>query len=573
MRMKRPHGPRAPSLILAGVIVAGLSACGGQGTEATSEAMSQAASPAATPLASTGQVAATTSFKVSQYAASRFADQVSFGATPALVQEIRSKGFEKWLDDQFALPLTPINPAPVEVYPTEQNPPSSYWNYLPDTFMHRVVVAPDQLRQRVLWSLSQWVVAATTKGEPAGWVYWVNTLERNAFGNYRNLLREASTNPHMAHYLDNDQNRPKSDECQHCAPNENYARELMQLFSLGVVKLNSDGTTVRDARGRPVETYTQRDVEELARVLTGWTHDPDPPNRPNRNWGNWSRPMVPSTWPPERDAGAKSVLGKFFPAGQAATRDLEDTLDLLMSHQNIAPFVALRMIQHLVKSDPTPAYVGRVASAFRNNGQAVAGDMKAVVKAVLLDPEARAADDPAKPQNGGKFREPMLHRTAVLRGLGCGRWLAWPDGNLQQPSDQRPFASSSVFSFYAPTDRAPGSNLLAPEQKLASARELTARLGELQWVRWTPKVNANTMDAYRTARCDIDRFTQAYARSPKEFIDLLSERWFRGAMPPTLRSNIEQQIRKPTWDTSSPDEGTVRMLMFAVSSPYFGAVK
>lgn len=543
-----------------------LAACGGGGDPGEQGT--------AAPLASSGQVAATAVTQVSNHAAARFAEQASFGATPALIQELRAKGFERWIDEQFALPLRPIDSSPVERYTTRM-PSDEERNHLRTQFGTRALVAPDQLRQRALWALSQWVVAGINKGEPAGHVHWVNLLERNAFGSYRTLLREASLNPHMGHFLDNDQNRPKSNECQHCAPNENYARELMQLFTIGVFKLNADGTPVRDARGRLIETYTQRDVEELARALTGWMHDPNPLNRPQQNWGNWARPMVASTWPPDRDSGAKSVLGRSFPAGQSADRDLDDAIDLLMTHPNVGPFVALRLIQHLVKSDPSPAYVGRVAARFRNNGSGVAGDMKATIKAVLLDPEARAGDDPARSATSdGKMREPVLFGTALFRGLGCKSLPRYGDGNPWQAWATQPFFNPpNVFSFYAPTDRAPGSNLLAPEQKLLSSNELTSRLSALTSLTWNPRQMRRDLSPLTDAGCDIQTFVQAFDRGAKPFIDTVSERYFRGAMPHTLRSNIEQQMRKPTWNTSAEGEGALQMIGMALSTPYFGVIK
>ena len=367
------------SLVLPCVIgmALGISGCGGgRSTEV-----------AAPPSASAGQVAAiNTSAQVGHYAASRFAEQASFGPTPALVAEIRQKGYEKWIDDQFALPASLINPAPYLgfVDPVPEADRRAFQAEFPTI----AIAAPDQLRSRVTWALSQFVVISDRKGDLVGALYWINFLQQSALGGYGDLLYNMSLNPTMAQYLDNNQNRPKSAECPHCAPNENFAREIMQLFSLGVFKLNADGTPVRDNTGGFVETYSQRDVEELARVFTGWAHSNDPPNRPVRNWANWAKPMVPSTWPPERDSGAKTVLGRTFTSGQTQDKDMRDAISMLMDHPNIAPFVATRMIQHLVKSNPTPQYVGRVAAKFRNNGQGMAGDMKAVVKAILLDSEA-----------------------------------------------------------------------------------------------------------------------------------------------------------------------------------------
>lgn len=549
-----------------------LTGCGG-GRE-TPIAPAQSGSSAEQGVASSGQVSAGgVGSGVSHYAASRFAEQASFGPTPALVAELRAKGFERWIDEQLALPPSILDPSPLEVW-TDPTPPAQ-WEYWSNGIQGLFLAAPDQLRLRTTWSLSQFITTSTRKGDVAGAAHWVNLLQQRGFGNYGELLKHVTLSPYMAQFLDNNQNRPKSAECPHCAPNENYARELMQLFSLGVYKLNPDGTPQRSRRGAYIETYSQRDVEQLARVLTGWQHNPEPPNRPNRNWANWSKPMVPSTWAPERDSGEKVVLGKVFPAGQLAMKDLEDAVALLMAHQNIAPFVSLRLIQHLVKSNPTPAYVGRVAAKFRNNGQGTAGDMKAVIKAVLLDPEARAGDNPATARlDDGKFREPALHRTATFRGMGCKRMPTNPEWPQYVLSTQPHFSPESVFSYYAPTDRAPGSNLLAPEQKLVNASELTARFGELAWMRWDGVTKTHGTKNFSAAGCSIEPLVRAFQASPRAFSDHLSLHYFRGAMPPTLRSNIEHLMRgQPFWDQNAPDDGALQLLGYALATPYFGVIK
>jgi len=309
-------------------------------------------------------------------------------------------------------------------------------------------------------------------------------------------------------------------------------------------------------------------------VLTGWMFNPDPANRPGRNFGNWAKPMVPSTWPPERDSGAKVVLGKTFPAGQSQDRDLRDAVNLLMAHPNIAPFIATRLIQHLVKSNPTPAYVGRISAVFRNNGSGVVGDMKAVVKAILLDVEARAGDSPTTARiDDGKIREPFLVRTAAWRGMGCKRHpfrQTW----VPLPANQVPFNAESVFSYYAPTDRAPGSNLLAPEQRLINSNELTSRLGmttEVLW--WDPATQRQSLSDFDAAECEARSAVAAYQASSRDFSDWLSSRYFKGAMPPTLRANIDQIMRAPPWNPADREYGTMRMIDYALSTPYFGVIK
>lgn len=541
----------------------GLPGCGGERS-----------TPANAAPTSAGQVApASAAPKVTHYAASRFADQATFGPTPALVAELRAKGFEKWIDEQFALPFVPIDIKPAEaVYAytgADNTIPNSIMQYFDSEIVRLSLTAPDQLRARVMWSLSQFIVIGRGPGEPPSHVTWANLLYRHAHGRYGELLRDISIDRQMGNYLNNDQNRPRSADCPHCVPNENFARELMQLFSIGVYKLDPDGAPQRDGRGRFVETYTQEDVEELARALTGWTTDPNPPNRPIRNWGNWGKPMVPSTWAPERDSGRKVVMGRVFPAGQSQDKDLDDITAMLMAHPNIAPFVAQRLIQHLVKSDPSRAYVGRIAVKFRDNGSGVAGDLKAVVKAILLDSEARRGDNPVTARNeDGKFREPWLHRMATFRGLQCMRNFAWGSDSNWILGTQQAFNPENVFGYYAPSDRAPGSNLLAPEQRLVDARELTNRFSELRSL-----LRNASQQPLREAGCNIDLFADAYSRSPKDFLDLLSERYFRGAMPPTLRSNLEQVIRQPTWNASDVQDSAMRMLAFALATPAFGVIK
>ena len=542
---------------LIGLAAFGLTGCGGSGS--SGELLG---------FFSTGQVApqignATVGF----YAASRFAEQVSLGATPALVEEIRQKGYEKWIDDQFKLPVSQIDPTPFLGYVDPV--PSALNTLYQKTYPNFALNAPDQLRTRLAWSLSQFIVVSERKTNFEGLLFWGNLLQKYGDGNYADLLYQVSVSPAMGHYLDNQQNRPKSAECSYCAPNENYARELMQLFTLGVIKLNQDGTYVKNAKGAVVETYTQKEVEELARVMTGWNFDPEPRVRGDRNWGNWGKPMVPSTWPPERDSGQKIIFGQVFPAGQTQVQDLRAAISMLMAHQNIAPFVSTRLIQHFVKSNPTPSYVSRVADKFKNNGAGVAGDMKAVVKAILLDPEARAGDSPLTiRKDDSKLREPFLHVTSVWRGLGCKTFPEWDGGYIRTPDLQRPFSAESVFSFYAPTDRAPGSGLLSPEQKLINASELTMRFDLSSMTR-----QGESVRLLATAGCDINALINAYSTSPSAFNDFLSARFFRGAMPPTLRSNIEQLIRNPQWNAANISEGAMRMLDYALASPYYGVIK
>ncbi|MCD2514791.1 DUF1800 domain-containing protein [Massilia sp. G4R7] len=505
--------------------------------------------------ASSGQVQPARANAVTYYAAARFADQVSFGATPALIADIQARGFEGWIDSQYALPASIIDTSPIVNYDS-QIPALGHQAY---QYAHRQLYAsflnaPDQLRRRVSWSLSQFIVTAINKIEPYGGLSYSNFLQRHAFGNYGELLRAVTMNPAMGIYLDNLQNRPTTDECKWCAPNENYARELLQLFTLGVVKLNLDGSIQRDAAGKPAETYSQKDVEELARALTGWRIDGD---YDRTDYRRYDKELIPDPWRAAHDRGAKNVLGRAFPAGVEARQELDAIVALLMGHQNIAPFVALRLIQHHVTSDPSPAYVARVAGVFRSSS----GDMKSVIKAVLLDAEARQGDQAGSGgAQAGKMREPLLWYTGLLRGMGCKRQLNWSDGNLMN-SSQSPFDPASVFSFYMPTDRAPGSNILSPEQRLLNASELSWRLQN------------GIAEGARAAGgdCNAAEFERAFRSSPAALADLVNERYFRGAMPAVLRQNLIE-LAPSTWG-NTPAEKAISLVQFALATPYYGVIR
>ena len=547
-----------------------LAACGQQESN-RSYSMGQVQPPAA-------------SAKVSYYAASRFAEQAAFGPTKELVAEIQAKGFEKWIDDQFALPTTQVDYSSKAALLRDWDMGASeraVWGWYRAQFPHMAIGASDQLRLRVTWSLSQWIAVSDRRLKPIAVLDWMNLLQRVALSDYKTILEQVTKSPSMGWYLDNSQNRPKSEACPWCAPNENYARELMQLFSIGIVELNTDGSVKKDAAGRPIETYTQRDVEQLAMALTGWRNQQLAnfvQTKQSQNGTDWAAPMVPDEWDAAHDWNAKRIMGKRFPAGQNAERDLQTALSLLISHNNTAPFVSLRLIQNLVKSNPSPGYIQRVATVFLNNGRGQVGDMKAVVKAVLLDPEAREADDPSKAsKTSGKLREPFQQTIAVWRGIGCQRLPTDIDGNANLNTEQAPFNPESVFSFYAPTDTASGTNILAPEQRLLNAQEFNTRLGQLSGLNWSPILrndedpNALSMGA---AGCDVSSLLSAYRASPTAFQDYLAARFFRGAMPATLRlelTRVHKELQSKNYLNELAQASS--LLQYALLSPYFGAVR
>lgn len=535
--------------VLALLLATGLAGCGG------------GVNPSATTSASSGQVGHAGAAGMTRYAAARAADQVSFGATPALVNDLATQGLDSWITTQMALPPTLMATPPSWVISYDSQDEvarNRAFNFPPTEFYRLTLASPDQLRLRVTWSLMQYI-PITVKVPAYGRTTYFNLLQQHALGNYGDFIRELTVHPSMGLFLDNASNRPISAGCPSCAPNENYARELMQLFTLGVVKLNPDGTTIRDQNGKPMETYTQEDIEELAAALTGWRFAPSATPLPPSNGINAGARMVPESGAQAHDLNAKTVLGTTFPAGRNAVQDLDTVIAMLMQHPNIGPFVSLRLIQNLVTSNPTPQYVGRVSAVFRNNGQGVAGDMKAVIRAVLMDSEARRGDQPgADVSRFGKIREPVLWYTAALRGLGCSASL------FEREPYFGPFNAPSVFGFYLPTDRAPGSNLLAPEQKLLNSNEFGWRLNIL------PSVLNNGGNA--VAGCDLATLTQAFGQSTKTLIDMISSRWFRGAMPPMLRADLEARAVDSRLQRT-PAEVPLILLSYALTSPYYGVIK
>lgn len=397
-------------------------------------------------------------------AASRFLEQASFGPTPDDIQHLKSVGFESWLNEQYA--------APSSTYADASD--STDLSVVQAGFFKNALTAQDQLRQRVAFALGQIFVVSDAKIDSrVGIVNFQRVLLRDAFGNYRDLLKDVTLSPAMGTYLDMVDNT-KADPDQGTSPNENYAREVMQLFSLGVSMLNDDGSSVLDSNGKPIPTYTQDVIEGYARALTGWTF-PLKPGEVSSPFNDEYYVGVMEGHEDYHEPGTKLLLDTTLPAGQGVAKDLDSAIDSIVRHPNVGPFIGLRMIQALVKSNPSPAYVQRVARAFANNGLGVRGDMRAVIHAVLLDPEARAGDSASPGISDGKLREPVIAMTRLLRafkvrsdGVGLNDYSA--------AMRQDVFNAPSVFNFYPPSYRPHGSSLLGPEFKLINSPTVAVRL-------------------------------------------------------------------------------------------------
>ncbi len=351
--------------------------------------------------------------------AARFLDQATWGPTPSSVAQLEGTTIADWLNTQFAL-----NTSDLPDQPTLNSGGKSNDNLAPvkAAFFQNAVSETDQLRQRVAFVLSQiWVVSQMSGVTPAyAYPPWWRIFRDNAFGNYRDLIKAVTLSPAMGRYL-NMANNNKANPSKDTAANENYARELMQLFTLGLTQLNADGSPVLDQNKNPVPTYDQTVVTNLAKALTGWTYPTAPGATAKTNNPAWYTGQMFAV-DAEHDKTAKTIFANItIPAGQTAEQDLDALLDALMSQPTMAPFVSRQLIQHLATSNPSPAYIKRVAQVFANNGSGVTGDMKAVVTAVLTDPEARAADSASAPVNPnfGHLREPILFMTNILRGLNA----------------------------------------------------------------------------------------------------------------------------------------------------------
>jgi len=413
----------------------------------------------------------------------RFLTQASFGPTAGELDRVQTLGIPAYLEDQFTQPQSGYpdsqytylslktsadcnNKDPSGVtYPASAPQAICYRDNLTPTrvqrqFFTNAMTQPDQLRQRVAWALAQIMVVSTVDADlSVAYVLarYQNILLDEAFGNFETLLKRVTLSPAMGTWL-NMANNDKPSGTR--VPNENYAREVLQLFSIGLSILNPDGTPVLDATGSPVATYDQTTVKQFARVFTGWTYpsaNGSPPSA--KNPPNYVSPMVP--YPNGHDTAAKTLLsGLSLPANQSAQQDLDAAIHNIVTHPNLGPFIGRQLIQHLVTSNPSAAYVGRVAAAFNDDGQGVRGDMKAVLRAILLDPEARG--DVKVDPDYGQLREPVLMVTALLRAAGGvtdGVGLADRVAGL----GERPYSAPSVFNFYPPDFTIPGTDLISPE--------------------------------------------------------------------------------------------------------------
>ena len=406
---------------------------------------------------------------------------------PAELSKVMSLGIVDYLEDQFTKPKTGYtgfrryqNLAPDDCRTLVNDPtsPSSLCardNYtlfeMQRQFFANAMNGEDQLRQRMAFALSQiFVISGTEIKNAYAMSTYQNMLLDDAFGNFRDVMEHVTLHPAMGIYLDM-LNNDKANPLKGTKPNENYAREFMQLFTIGTEQLNLDGTPRLDADGEPLATYTQQDVEALARVFTGWTYSVWPGQ--TSKWTNAPKlhgqlAAVDS----HHDTDPKLFLGASLPGGQTAVTDMNLALDVIFTHPNVGPFIATRLIQSFVTSNPSPAYVARVARVFNNNGMGVRGDLQAVLRAIFFDAEARGQKSDSA---YGKLKEPALFMTGFLRALGGtsdGVFLRAQSAAMGQDI----FTAPSVFNYYSPTHRIGDGTLKGPEFQIFNGVTTLARI-------------------------------------------------------------------------------------------------
>ncbi len=470
-----------------------LAGCGGGGGDsAQTQAIDVSKSTALATKLGNKRSAVSDAASPTRAEAIRFLNQATFGPTEGDIQRLMSIGYPAWLDEQFAMPVSAnyyhdrykSEDAAAKSGSTKSSARAGA-DTIYASFYTRAITAPDQLRQRMAYALSQFTVASEFKlsaDYSEMMASYTDVLNRDAFGTYRSLLQDVSVSPAMGLYLSHIKNKKEDPRYGHI-PDQNYAREIMQLFSIGLYKLNVDGTPALDVNGRTIDTYSQDDVIGLSKVFTGWSWGgPDTDDR--RFYGNpdyrdanmMGMPMqCYSKW---HSTSEKKFLGVTIPAQTAAdcAASLKVALDTITAHKNAAPFLSRQLIQRFVSSNPSPTYVRRVALVFNNNGAGVRGDLKAVLRAILLDKEARSSTAVAN-DYFGKLREPVLRMTAYLRAYGAksdsGRFLIGRTDDPGLALAQTPLRSDTVFNFYrpgyiAPTTRTGIANATAPEMQITS---------------------------------------------------------------------------------------------------------
>jgi uncharacterized protein (DUF1800 family) len=547
-------GPDLRAVLTAAACVL-LVACGGGGGGSS-------AAPAAPPVV----VPPAPSISVAD--AARFLRQASFGPTPADVAALRSAGYEQWIAGQVAAAPSLERPY-MQALPAPASNAEGQANRV-EAWLRHAVLGPDQLRQRVAFALSEIMVVSdrgALSAQPNGLAYYYDLLVQNAFGNFRELMEVVTLSPAMGVYLSMLGNE-KPDAARNIRPDENYARELLQLFTVGLVELDPEGRERRDGDGIPLPAFDQSVIEGFAHVFTGWTFGGSTGFRtPSRNYERQMQAFAGF-----HDTGAKRLLnGVVLPPGQTPQQDLEAALDNIFAHPNVPPFISRQLIQRLVTANPSPAYVGRVARVFENDGSGTRGNLAAVVRAILLDAEARS---PAAGDGNGKLTEPLLRLVAVWRAYGAraasGRYRY---ANPEAAFAQAPLRAPSVFNFfspqYAPAGEIRTRGLVSPEMEITNETTtgtVDNQLATFIYTRNSTATNLGENDIF----IDIDA-ELAFAGDAAVVVDRAATRLLGGAISAGLRADATAMVARIP--ASSAALRVAEAIHFIAASPEFAVLQ
>jgi uncharacterized protein (DUF1800 family) len=523
-----------------------------------------------------------------------------------------TNAYARWIDAEIAKPASLLNPAVEAAYP---NPVPTGFNIASlnavrvEKWFENALRGNDQLRQRVAFALSQIIVVSQVgalQNLPNATADFYDLLARGAFGNYRDLLRDVTLHPAMGVYLSMLGNQ-RAVPGTNLRPDENYARELMQLFAIGLVELNPDGSQKKDASGNPISTYNQEIIEGFARVFTGWRWD-CPTTTPSCTFAN-TRPQVAPVpgynqikpmrlFAEQHETGTKRVLSYpgaalangTIPAGQPGEKDLADALDNIFNHPSLGPFVSKQLIQKLVTSNPSPAYVQRVTERFNNDGTGVRGNLAAVVRAILLDAEARTAPAGATVATAGKVKEPLLRLTQFWRAYdgksnGTGGVVKYGAGvnfagGVSAVFGQGPGQSPSVFNFFSPFFAPPGDianqGLVAPELQLAT-EFLNTQVTNFFWTQALSRTQLQSTGT--TFNADLMWITTTeelgLANDSEALVNRVAEKLLGGAaqMSATLKAEAKAQVERTAIPATNPQNALATRvadaIYFVATSPEF----
>jgi uncharacterized protein (DUF1800 family) len=493
----------------------------------------------------------------------RFLEQATWGPTNADITHVQTVGIRAYLDEQEAAtetsyPTLPLQPSTIPAACDSVCQRDNYSMYpVQNTFFLNALYGPDQLRQRVAWALHEvFVVSGRDIMQPSWMAPYLQIFSTEAFGNYRNILGKITLNPAMGDYL----NMRTSTKFN---PNENFGREVLQLFSIGLYKLNLDGTLQLDMQSNPIPTYDQNVVTNFAKVFTGWSLA----SQPQPGVPNYIDPMVLNQ--SQHDTTLKTLLdGATLPANQTGTLDLNQALDNIFNHQNVGPFISRALIRNLVTSNPSPAYVARVAAVFNNDGTGVRGNLKAVVEAILLDPEARG--DGKSAPTYGHLREPVLLMNNVLRLFDAksADRTQNSDGYLNPqltPMDQDLLKPLTVFSYYPADYQISGTTLTGPEFGILSTSSSLKRANFLNTIVFST-IGVSPPDRPNGTSISLAGL-QALAGNPQSLVDELNRTMMHGGMSAQMQTSIVTAVNAVS--ASNPlKRARTALYLVATSSQY-----